>query len=305
MIRSLFAALALIWASVPASHADIPAVATDIPPVHALAAQVMAGLGTPSLMVPPGTSPHDFSMRPSQAAALARADLVLWVGAGLTPWLPHAIQSLAGDAVAVELLEAEGTMTLPFRQGVTFENHDDDLTGSGHDDHQDIDPHAWLDPENGKAWLDRIAIELAALDPENAALYAANAAAGKVEIDRAVAGIESDLAASLGTPFVVFHDAYQYFENRFGMNAAGAISLGSAAAPSPARIAEIRAAMQDLGVVCVFSEPQFNPGLVAAVLEGTGAKTAILDPLGAERAPGAALYTDLLRQMARDIAACR
>ena len=174
---------------------------------------------------------------------------------------------------------------------------------SGHD-HEGADPHAWLLPANAQAWLDVIATELAEHDPDNAAAYKANAAAGKQEIAETVASISASLEPFRAKQFIVFHDAYQYFERGFGLSAAGAISLGDAVKPSPARIAEVRGVVADLKVSCVFSEPQFNPGVVATVLDGTGAGTALLDPLGAKLEPGPQFYPALLREIGSAIAGC-
>ena len=321
--RPLLAALPLALLS-PAAFADVPAVATDIAPVHGLVARVMDGVAVPDLVIRPGATPHEYSLRPSEAAALERADLVFWVGEALTPWLQDTLSTLASDAVVVGLLEAPGTITHEFREGATFEahdhaeaeshdhDHDHDHDEHGHDDHADdhghshtgIDPHAWLDPENARVWLDVIAAELSALDPGNSALYAANAAAGRAEIDAAVSDVAARVAPLKEAGFIVFHDAYQYFEDRFGLSAAGAITLSDATAPSPARIAEIRDAVNGFGVACVFSEPQFDPGLVSAVVDGTGAVTAVIDPLGMDIELGPDFYPALLRDLAGRMAGC-
>ena len=146
--------------------------------------------------------------------------------------------------------------------------------------------------------------KLSAADPENAGVYFANAAAGRAEIDSLVAEVNGILAPVRGKNFVVFHDAYQYFETSFDFPAAGAISLGDATDPSPARIAEIQGRVEDEDINCVLSEPQFNPGLVETVLSGTDAKTGIIDPLGVNLEPGPNLYPDLIRNMAKSLAGC-
>lgn len=319
-------AVAALMAGTGSAWAEVPRVAADIPPVHGLVARVMQGLGEPALVVPPGASPHGYSMRPSEARALDQADVVFWLGEALTPWLEGPLEELAGSAQRVELLEAEGTTVLPFREGARFEAHaHDDHAGHGehedhdghadHDDHKDhadahehhhegADPHAWLLPANAQAWLDVIAEELAEHDPDNAAAYKANAEAGKQEIAEAVASISAQLEPFRAKQFIVFHDAYQYFERGFGLNAAGAISISDAAKPSPARVAEVRDVVADLKVTCVFSEPQFNSGVVATVLDGTGAGTAVLDPLGAKLEPGPQFYPALLQEIGTAIAGC-
>lgn len=356
------AAAAALLAGAGASWAEVPQVAADIAPVHGLVARVMQGLGEPALVVPPGASPHGYSLRPSEARALDQADLVFWLGEPLTPWLTGPLEQLAADAHRIELLETAGTTVLEFRSGARFEEHghgeDDAHDHGGHEDHgheahddhghdhkdhdhadhdhaehehenhdhaehdheahdhdghggdhaghdhDGADPHAWLLPANAQAWLDVIAEELAEHDPDNAAAYKANAEAGKQEIAAAAEAVSAQLEPFRAKQFIVFHDAYQYLEQGFGLSAAGAISFSDAAKPSPARIAEIRGVVAERGVACVFSEPQFNPGLVATVLDGTGAGTAVLDPLGASLEPGPQFYPALLEQLGAAIAGC-
>ena len=308
--------------------AEVPRVATDIAPVQSLAAQVMGSLGEPAVILPPGASPHGYAMRPSEAQALAKADVVFWIGEGLTPWLERPLASLAGSAAVVELSEAPGVTRLPYRQGATFEAHhhdgdageDEAAEGADHDyedalaghehedaadhDHHGDDPHLWLDPGNARAWLTAMAEALAAADPQNAAAYRANAAAAVGEIDRLEGEIAAEMAPLHDLRFIVFHDAFQYYEHRFGLQAAGAISLGDARDPGAARVAEIRDLVRDQDIACVAAEPQFKPGLVATVTEGTGAKTTVLDPIGVGLAPGPELYRTLLRNIAAGFEAC-
>ncbi|WP_448326017.1 zinc ABC transporter substrate-binding protein [Sulfitobacter sp. M13] len=303
--------------------AEVPRVAVDIAPVHSLVARVMQGVGTPDLIVQTGASAHEYSLRPSEAKALQHADLVFWVSPDLTPWMKDAIQTLATDAAVTELLEADGTMELAFREGAIFEAHDDnenhatpetdhggdiqDVAGSEDDHaHEDgaHDTHAWLAPQNAVTWLNVIAGQLSVADPENAGAYFANATAGQSEIEALTDEINEILLPVRGKRFIVFHDAYQYFEVGFDFPAAGAISLSDASAPSPARIAEIQSRIADEGIDCVLAEPQFNQGLVATVLEGTEAGTGVLDPLGSALEPGPALYPQLMRNLATALAEC-
>ena len=305
------------------AYADAPKVAVDIAPVHSLVARVMDGVGTPDLIVQPGASPHAYSLRPSEAAALQNADLVFWIGPDLTPWLADTIETLAPDAAVTALLEADGTIELEFREGALFEAHDDhdkeghdDHDDEGHDDHADEeaghdehdhgahDPHAWLSPQNAMTWLNVIAGQLSAADPDNAGAYFANAATGRTEIEALIGEVKATLDPVRDRQFVVFHDAYQYFEADFDFPASGAISIGDASDPSPARIAEIQGRIAEQGIDCVLAEPQFNPGLVATVLDGTQAQTGILDPLGSDLEPGQTLYPQLIRNLSTALAGC-
>ncbi len=305
MIKTtLGTAICGLWLSGMVS-ADVPQVTTDIPVTHSLVTRVMAGIGTPDLIVNRGASPHDYSLRPSNAASLEAADLVFWISSELTPWLEGALKTLAADAKVIELMDAKGSTVLPFREGSTFETHSH-RHKHDEDEHAtvNVDPHGWLDPYNGKTWLDIIATELSKIDPENTDIYFDNVSQGKTDIDAVISEIDATLATFRGTNFIVYHDAYQYFERRFDVLAAGSISMGDVSDPSPARIAEIRQTVEELDMTCVFSEPQFNPELVATVVDGTKARARVIDPLGTRLTLGADFYLNLLRNIAQTMASC-
>jgi zinc transport system substrate-binding protein len=312
MSRKLFALSLTATLMGGAAYADTPRVAVDIAPVHSLVARVMDGISEPDLIIQPGASPHEYSLRPSEASALQAANLVFWIGPDLTPWLTDTIETLASDAVATKLMEADGTIELEFREGALFEAHDHgddddhDEAESGHEghDHGAHDPHAWLSPKNAMNWLNVIAGRLSAVDPDNAGAYFANAAAGRTEIETLIGEVTATLDPVRGGQFIVFHDAYQYFEMDFDFPASGAISVSDASDPSPARIAKIQARIAEQGIDCVLAEPQFNPGLVATVLDGTDAQTGILDPLGSDLEPGPAFYPQLIRNLSTALAGC-
>ncbi|MDC3244054.1 zinc ABC transporter substrate-binding protein [Amylibacter sp.] len=300
--------------------ADVPNVAADIAPIHSLVSRVMDGVGAPKLIVQSGASPHGYRLRPSEAKALQDADHVFWMGEELTPWLDSAIDTLATKASVTTLLDQEGIILHDFREGALFEAHDhsahgdDDLDDhddhddhkdhDDHDDHGSHDPHAWLSPENAKLWLNIIASKLSVSDPENAATYFMNAAAGQAEIEAMIAEVKATLKPVQGGKFVVFHDAYQYFENDFDFYATGAISLGDSSDPSPARIEKVQKRIRDEGIQCVLAEPQFKKGLVATVMEGSDATASVIDPLGTELEVGPKLYTQLIKNMAKTLRNC-
>ncbi len=273
--------------------AKAPQVATDIAPVQSLVARVMQGVGAPDLIVRQGASPHEYALRPSEAAALARADLVIWIGPELSPWLQGAVAALAGEVPQVALLAVDQTVLHGLRQGARFEM----------DDHEGVDPHAWLDPVNGQIWLRLIAEELSTLDPENADIYATNAAAGMAELDQVMAEIRQVLAPLRGLKYLVYHDAYQYFEARFDMPASGAVTRGDAAMPGPARIADLREFVAQERLTCLLSDPQSDPRLAWAIFP-LGVKIGVLDVMGSDKSPGARLYPALLRDLAHGFAAC-
>ena len=311
-LSSVFATAALMSST---ALADVPNVVVDIAPVHSLVARVMQDVGAPDLIIRSGASPHDYRLRPSEAKALQDANLVIWMGKELTPWMEDAVKTLSTEAAILTLLEKDETTLLEFRESVLFEEHDHDdhsdkehaeTEDQDHDEHAHgaHDPHAWLSPENAKIWLNLIAAQLSTADPDNASTYFVNAAAAMKESDTLMADASTMLDPVRGNSFIVFHDAYQYFETVFEFPASGAISLGDATDPSPARIARVQGRIQEQKIQCVLAEPQFKKGLVVTVLEGTDAKTSIIDPLGVALEPGPALYPQLIRNMAKTLVDC-
>lgn len=306
--RPAFAALAFWLALVPVTAHPAPQVVADIPPVHSIVARVMQGAGEPELIVPAGTSPHAHSLRPSGARVLQGADLVVWIGPALTPWLAGPLDALAPDARRIEILDLDGLRRMPRRESGEHGGEDaHDHTGHDHGhSHEpgDTDAHVWLDPGNAAVIADAVATALAAADPQNAGTYFENAAAFRLELAELEAGTAARLAPARDRPYVVFHDAYRYFETAFDIPAAGSIALSEADRPGAARLAAIRDHIAASGIVCIFAEPQFPPALAETAAEGTGARVAILDPLGATLTPGAGLYPALIGGLARDMAAC-
>lgn len=295
------AAATMLYATGAVSAAEGGVVAS-IKPVHSLVAAIMQGVGTPGLIVDGAGSPHTYTMRPSQAGALEEADLVFLVGSDLEHFLERPLQALAADATVVKLEEAPGLVKLPPREGGAFEPDRDDHEGA--EEHGTIDPHLWLDPENAKVMASAIEEALARADPDHARQYAANADALKARLDELVAETRKTLAPVKDKPFIVFHDAYHYFERRFGLHAAGSITFDPQVAPGVERLREIRAKIASLGAVCVFSEPQFEPKLMRVATEGTGAHTGTLDPLGADIANGPELYFTLIGNLAASLRDC-
>lgn len=287
--------------------AEVPRVVTDLPPVQSLAALVMGDLGKPALLLDRGADAHDFQLRPSQAAEIAAADLVIWVGPQMTPWLDRTLDGLAGSGARLELLAVPGTATRVF---AAHDEHDHDNAGDeaeGHEghSHEGLDPHAWLAPANARVWTEAIAAELSRLDPEHAATYAANAAAAVETINALDAEVGATLVPAKGAPLVMFHDAYGYFADSYGLTIAETISLGDAASPGASHLKEVRDGMQAGEVLCIFPETNHDPKLVAVMAEGSGARIgAALDPEGATLEPGPDLYANMLRGLARNIADC-
>jgi zinc transport system substrate-binding protein len=282
-------------------------VVASIAPLHSLAAGVMAGVAEPRLLIAANASPHAYALRPSDARALSQAELVLWVGEGLENTMIQALASLSGKARLITLEQAEGVWHLDARKGGEWEGHE----AHGHHHHgehadhgEEYDSHLWLAPANARRIVELLRDALLELDPTHASHYQQNAKGMLVEIDALERRLNEQLAPVRQRPFIVFHDAYQYFEQSFELQAVGAITLSPERAPGARRLAEIRRVIAERQAVCVFSEPQFRPAVVKVALEGSTARHGELDPLGSTLAPGAGQWFQLMQGLADSLQQC-
>ncbi|XHE14431.1 zinc ABC transporter substrate-binding protein ZnuA [Agrobacterium deltaense] len=319
----LMASVAIAAAASGATAA--PNVVVSIKPVHSLVAAIMQGVGEPQLIVDGAASPHTYNLRPSNARTLEKADLVFWVGPGLEAFLQKPLEALASKATVVELEDAKGLEKLPFREGGPFEAHDHGEEGHGeheghaeeagthdhghdhgHDDHEHgaYDTHLWLDPANAKAMAQEIETALITADAGNAAIYQANTKKLIDDIDTLDTEIADTIKPVKDKPFIVFHDAYQYFEHRYGVKTAGSITVSPETLPGADRVSQMQEKVRQLGATCVFAEPQFEPKLISVITEGTAAKSATLDPEAATLEPGPDLYFKLMRGIAGSLKDC-
>lgn len=331
---SLSALLAVLAAP---ALAQAPAIVSDIPVAHSLVSIVTEGLAEPVLLLDRGADAHDFSLRPSQARAVAGADLVVWMGPGMTPWMARAVESL-GASATLELLEVEGLHLRPYgghghddsaeaaaHGDHDHDGHDDHHADAGHDDdhdhedhdhddhghahehdHGDTDPHAWMDIDNARLWLDAIAEELSAIHPEGEARYRGNAEAGRARLDALEAELRATLAPVGNAGLAVQHDAYGYLAEGFGLNVLGSVAAGDATDPGAARLTALRATLSEAGAVCLFPEVNHSDAHIRLIAEGQdGLRVgAALDPEGVTLEPGPALYETLMRTLAQNIAEC-
>lgn len=321
------------WALAPARAAEPVRVVVTIKPLHALVAGVMEGVGEPALLISGGGSPHSYALKPSEASALRRADVVVRVSEHLESFLDRPIKSLAKDAKIITMDDLDGVTLLEPREGGVWDEHDDDHEAhgqeerghdahgqaaeaeGGHDhdqehagkhghEHEEHDPHLWLTPENARVLVDAMAKTLVEVDPGNAARYQANAEAVRAKLTALDAELRAATKPLAGKAYVVFHDAYHYFEDRYGLSAAGSITVSPERQPGAKRLTEIRDKIKSLDAVCVFAEPQFEPKLINTLIDGTDAKRGVLDPLGAALPAGPALYFELMRGLATSLSAC-
>ena len=301
------------------ANAEIKVVAS-IKPIHSLASYLMEGAGSPDLIVDGYASPHGFALKPSHAKMLQEADIIFYVGEGLENFLEKPLKSIAKKAEKIELMEIKGLNKLKFRERNIFDDHDDhghDEDGHKEDDHDDhghdedgheghahgeYDPHIWLDPENAKVILNEMVEHLIENDEKNASIYKSNLNKALKDIDKLLKNVKSELNKDFKS--IVFHDAYQYFEERFNVTVMGAFTVNTDVMPGAEQLSEIREIIEHDKVSCIFSEPQFNPDIINAVAKDMNIKTGVLDPLGATLDPGKGLYFDLIRNMSKSFKGC-
>ena len=335
-VRFITYIFAVLFAGSLAANAEIKVV-TTIKPLHSLISNVMDGVGEPSLIIEGSTSPHSFVLKPSHAKMIEQADIIFWIGEDIETFMEKPLESIAKNAKKISFMELTSIEKLKFREENIFDHDDHDDHGHGekkdhddhghgedkdhddhghgekkdHDDHGDgheghhhgeFDAHIWLDPANAKEMLHEIAHELADLDPANASKYESNADQAIMSIDKMIKEIDGNI--NKDAKFIVFHDAYQYFEKRFGVMTAGALTLNTDVLPGAKQISEIQEVIAERDIKCIFSEPQFNPKIIETIAQDTGIKTGVLDPLGSIFDANKMQYFKLINDLGNKLKDC-
>ena len=344
MKKLLFICLSIFVLPLQTLMADeSPKVVVSIKPLHSLVSAVMEGVATPTLLVKKG-SPHAYTLRPSEARALASADLVIWIGHEMESFLEKPLETVAENAKQLELAEVLESSLLKTRSGIewdehehheghdedheehaTHEDHDeeheghkehadheathDEEHGDDHEEHADHeehhhgvnDMHLWLDPKIAQKVVAETTKMLIEIDPAHAAQYQANSAKVTTKLVALDTSLKQKLAPVKETPYLAFHSAYQYFEVAYDLNAVGSVTIDPDRKPGAKGISEIRERVKKTGARAVFSEPQFESSLVETIIEGTGATTGVLDPLGSDLDQGPDTYFILLNNLADNL----
>ena len=284
-------------------------VLVSIKPFHSLVSAIMQGVSEPLLLINGNNSPHSYALRPSSAENLQQADLVFWGGEILEGFLTKPLQSLASRARLVSLQETAGLRLLPLRSGIGWQKHETDSANdhSAEDETTSTsgtDPHIWLDPYNAKIISSKIVEILTEMDPQNAQSYRRNGEKYGLRLELLDRKLKAEMTKVAETPYMVFHDAYQYFEKRYQLNVVGSMTLHIGFGSSVRRLTAVRKTIQKEKIRCIFSEPQFSPKLLQTVIAGTNVKQGTLDPLGAGLESGAELYFTLLNNLSHNLSSC-
>lgn len=295
----------IIGSAMSVSYAGPPKIIVTLKPLHSLVAAVTDGVTEPQLLLDGYSSPHFFQLKPSAVRAVHDADMVVWVGEGMESFLIATLHGLSEPQKVIKMAGVEGLKLLPLRER-GFHDHGHESPDEqqdephGHNGGQatasidvtDLDNHFWLDPDNARLVVGAVAEKLALQDPENAATYQQNALRAQRRLSQLAIEVEQLLADSHDKPFLVFHDSFQYFENRFNLSSAGVISIQPDAHPSAQRIRALHQMIADSHVECLFSEPQFKSRSIKMLVDDTDIKHAVVDPLGSTFDKGPEMYFD-------------
>jgi zinc transport system substrate-binding protein len=283
-----------------------PSVLVTIKPLHSLVANVMQGVATPQLLITGNHSPHTFTLKPSQMRHLEKADIIFWVGEILETSLEKTLHNAANNQHIVALIDTPGLQQLGSRGEHNWRQQIHTTTTSGHQ-HQHssaIDPHIWLSPFNASKMVQYISEILIKYDPENTKQYRTNTQQTLQRIQQLDQKISRQLSQLSSRPYVVFHDAYQHFEQHYQLNSIAAVTLSPDRLPGARHIRDIRKKIKALNVICIFNETQFSSQLINTISEGSNVKTGSLDPLGATLTPGADAWFDLMQNLSNAISGC-
>lgn len=304
--------------------AEPPRVVTTIRPIHSLVSGVTGDVTKPHQLIHGSDSPHDYALTTSDARALHRADIIFAAGGSIEAFLVRTARSLPDDTPLVWMREADGMILHEVRSGGVWEHEEhgdapgheeehrrdevDDEAGGGESGHEDvartIDAHLWLDPRNAVELTREVAERLTALDPANAERYRANADRQIERLRKMDREMSERLAAIRDRPYIVFHDAFQYFERRYGLNVVGSVTVDPERPPGARRLNELSRRIEEQDVVCIFVEPQFEPGVIRTIADATGVRTGTLDPLGSGPEADQEAYFDLMDDLATGLEEC-
>ncbi|WLD58066.1 zinc ABC transporter substrate-binding protein [Salinispirillum sp. LH 10-3-1] len=291
-----------------------PRVVVSIAPVHSWVSQVSGDLWQPELLLSAQQDPHNALLRPSQRSMVAEADWVIWLGPQLETGLVSLLRRVPAErqwrltSEEVDLIHYEfrtsGTIFTQERHSSSMPDHLAQFMDHGHDhQHDDVDPHLWLHPENARRAIGYIARHLGTLDPANAGAYERNAAQAIAELIEHEARWSHQLNG-VRKPYVVFHDGYQYFDRAFGLPFAGSVTLNPEQLPGLRTLNEMRSALADGAFGCLFAEAQYADRLVTTIAEGFSLPVGRLDALGISLEPGRQHYVQLLDQLVTEFTAC-
>ncbi|MQA57857.1 zinc ABC transporter substrate-binding protein ZnuA [Pseudomonas piscis] len=301
----LFVAFTFSLFAIGSAQAEVR-VLTSIKPLQLIAAAVQDGVAIPEVLLPPGASPHNYALRPSDVRKVQSVDLLYWIGPDMEGFLPRVLKGRSLPSVAVQ--DLPGMKLRRFAEDShshAEEAHAEEADEHDHDHRPGtLDAHLWLSPVNARVIATRMAADLSAADPANAARYQDNLKAFSERLDALDTRLKARLAGIAGKPYFVFHEAFDYFEDAYGLKHTGVFSVAAEVQPGAQHVAAMRARLQQVGKTCVFSEPPLRPRLAETLVAGLPVKLAELDALGGYTPASATGYEQVLEKLGNDLAGC-
>ncbi|MBD9565053.1 MULTISPECIES: zinc ABC transporter substrate-binding protein [unclassified Pseudomonas] len=297
---SIFVAFVASFLLIGSAQAEVK-VLTSVKPLQLIAAAVQDGVAVPEVLLPPGASPHNYALRPSDVRKVQSVDLLYWIGPDMEGFLPRVLKGRTLPSVAVQ--DLPGLKLRHFAE----DNHSHAEEADEHDhDHRpgNLDAHLWLSPINARVIATKMAADLSAADPANAARYQSNLKVFDERLDALDLRLKARLAGIAGKPYFVFHEAFDYFEDAYGLKHTGVFSVAAEVQPGAQHVAAMRTRLQEVGKTCVFSEPPLRPRLAETLVAGLPVKLAELDALGGYTPATAQGYEQLLEKLGNDLAGC-
>lgn len=297
---SVFVAFVAVFLLTGTAQAEVK-VLTSIKPLQLIAAAVQDGVAIPEVLLPPGASPHNYALRPSDVRKVQSVDLLYWIGPDMEGFLPRVLSGRSLPSVAVQ--DLPGLKLRHF--GADNHSHAEEADEHDHDHRPgSLDAHLWLSPANARVIADKMAADLSAADPANAQRYQSNAKAFDERLGALDQRLKKRLANVEGKPYFVFHEAFDYFEDAYGLKHAGVFAVAAEVQPGAQHVAAMRKRLQEVGKTCVFSEPPLRPRLAETLVAGLPVKLAELDALGGYTPATAQGYEQVLEELGNDLAGC-
>ena len=329
MMKLFSIIILLVFSSINAFATETTGVISTIQPINSLVSAVIGNTGKTISIIPAEQSPHDFKLKPSDVKVLQSGNIIFYVSNHLESSVTKVFKNLPKNIKLINLMEESGINHLAIRDNAAWERHDHhgddhddhDKHGKKHDDHDDHDKHGkkhddhddhekeddvhiWLSPDNAIKIVQKVNKVLSLYFPENSKIYNDNTTKFIDKIRSLKMELIKEMSPIKNKPYIVFHDAYQYFEKTFELNAVGSVALEGDIASSPKQISFIKDKIIKSKASCVFQEPQFDSKLVKIVVEGTNAKIGTLDPLGVNITGNKDFYLQLLTNMAKSLKEC-
>ena len=283
------------------SYSTEKRIVATIKPLHSIIVNIVDNEDV-ELLLDGNTSPHDYYLKPSDIKKIKNADLIFYIDDNtIESFLRKALKTVA-ESNKVSISKNKRINLLPIREGGIWE---EEIAHEGHDHaHGEFDPHVWLSTNNAIRITKEIVKELSKINPSKKNMYKKNALVFINQIKENKKNITMEVESIRDESYIVFHDAYQYFEKEFKLNPAGSISLNPEISPTPKRISEIKSKILSQNIKCVFKEPQFPSKVVQTITKDTTAKEGILDPLGSDLSPGKELYINLINNISKNLNEC-